>query len=77
MSKLEIWPVAALLFVVSLACVSETLWNHAKFDTTATLALLFVVGWPWFMLRSWRARRRDESASVARDVHHQPPRVRP
>jgi hypothetical protein len=79
MGKLEIWPVAVPLYLFSVACVVETLWKHAAFDTEPTLALMFVIGLPWLLLRSWRAHRREQAKapSVASDVHHQPPRVRP
>jgi hypothetical protein len=50
----ELWPVAALLFVASLARVARALWTHAAFDTEPTLALLFVLGLPWLALRRCR-----------------------
>lgn len=52
----ELRLVAALLFVVSVVCVAHTLWTHARFDTTSTLALMCVIGLPWLALR-WKAKR--------------------
>ncbi len=53
----ELWPVGLLLFVASLARVAQTLWRHSVFDTEPTLALLFVVGLPWLVVRGrWKRR---------------------
>jgi hypothetical protein len=53
---IELLPVAALLFVASVARVLRALWCHEQFDTEPTLALVFVIGLPWIAFR-WRVKR--------------------
>jgi hypothetical protein len=50
----ELAPVAALLFLASLARVVSALWRHEPFETEPTLALAFVVGLPWLGWRWFR-----------------------
>jgi len=51
--ELELWPVGLLLFVASVARVTQALLRHSAFDTEPTLALAFVIGLPWLALRAW------------------------
>jgi Flp pilus assembly protein TadB len=57
MDDVELWPVAGLLFVASLARVLHALWSHEPFQTEPTVALVFVIGLPWLALRSLRKGR--------------------
>ncbi len=54
--EIEVWPVVLLLFLASLFRVIQSIWRRATFDTEPTLALMLVIGLPWWLLRRWRKR---------------------
>ena|SRR5260221_557085 len=53
-SDADLAPIAALLFVASLARVIHAFWTREPFDTEPTLALGCVIGLPWL---AWQIRR--------------------
>jgi hypothetical protein len=52
----DLWPIAALLWVGSVALVALTIAHHRAFDVEATLASLCVLALPASFVRARRAR---------------------
>jgi len=52
----DLFPIALFLWICSAARVLVALLHHQAFDVEATLALLCVVGFPWYALRARHAR---------------------